>query len=162
MNQSHVSWLTVIPCINSSGGDDRSPAIPTWSVTSPFCTCMPADLTGSQVIGRCARRLNRGSSEVPGGCAEWCLAPLVGGSEHVGVARCLAPNAVNGARHAETRRALVLHRASQAPIRAVPWLRALSTEPGTHRRDGLSFFTGASLAPIRSPFLAPTVTGALW
>src|SRR4051812_5104284 len=105
MNQSHVSWLTVIPCINSSGGDDRSPAIPTWSVTSPFCTCMPADPTGSQVIGRCAL-----------GYADWCQAPLVGGSEQVGV---------RGA-----------------------WPRAVATEPGTRRRDGLSSFTEASLAPI--------------
>src|SRR3954464_6069944 len=43
-------------------------------------------------------------------CADWCQAPLVGGSEHVSVPRCLAPLAVKGARHAQTRRALVLHR----------------------------------------------------
>ena len=56
-----------------------------------------------------------GGRKVPGCCADWCLAPLVGGSEHGGVPRCLAPSAVNGARHAQTRRAHVFHRASQAP-----------------------------------------------
>ena len=49
-----------------------------------FCTCMAADPTGSQVNGGSARL----------GYADWCQAPLVGGSEHVGVPRCLAPSAV--------------------------------------------------------------------
>src|SRR3954447_5168744 len=75
---------------------------------------------------------------VPGGCAEWCLAPLVGGSEHVGVARCLAPSAVNGARHAQTRRALVLHRG----------------EPGTYPRS--------SLAPVIRYGRTMTADGGEW
>src|SRR3954447_7100323 len=89
---------------------------------------------------------------VPGGCAEWCLAPLVGGSEHVGVARCLAPIAVNRARHAQTRRALVLHRgepgtyprSSQAPIsaRSLPELFLVTVvrdddATGRCRHDGI-------------------------
>src|SRR3954447_6197740 len=78
---------------------------------------------------------------VPGGCAEWCLAPLVGGGEHVGVPRCLAPSAVNGARHAQTRRALVLHRGEPGTYPRSP--QAPVREPGTYPRS--------PQAPVREP-----------
>src|SRR4051794_1146573 len=89
--------------------------------SSPHCA------PTTTVTGTCRDSIGlRHRHLVPGDCVDWCLAPLVGGNEHVGVPRCLAPSAVNGARHAQTRRALVLHRG----------------EPGTNPRSLQAPFGG--------------------